>query len=143
MERTLRHPHRHRSFAPAMRGQRPALATVLGWFALLAMLVAGLPLLEHALPGSAAMVLQLPAEERAPSESLHETSPAKLRRVASMPVVAAKPAPQPLGESLDALMATLDTMPPHRVPSIDSVPTVPLPAAPGLRLQRGQAPPQG
>lgn len=139
----MRHPHRHRSFAPAMRGQRPALASVLAWFALLAMLVAGLSVLEHALPGSAAMALQLPAEERVPSESLHETSPAKLRRVASAPLAAAKPAPQPLTEALDVLMATLDTMPPHHVPSIDSAPPTPLPASPGLRLQRGQAPPQG
>jgi hypothetical protein len=139
----LRHPHRHRSFASTIRGQRPALGTVLAWFAVLAMLLAGLPTLHHALPGSAALAFQLPVEERAPAESPQEEAPAKVRRVANTPVATPPRAPYPLAESLDALMATLDTLPPQRVPAIDSAPPIPLPAAPGLRLQRGQAPPQG
>lgn len=130
-----------------MRGQRPALATVLAWLAVLAMLFAGLPVLEHAVPGSAALVLQLPVEERPAGggeSSPQEETPAKPRRTAS-----ARPAstPQPrLPESLDALdalMATLVDLPPQVTPSIDSAPATPLPAAPGLRVQRGQAPPQG
>lgn len=142
----MRHPHHHRSFAPAVRGQRPALATVLGWLALLSMLFGALPLLEPHLPGTAALVLQLPAEERSPGDTrLQEETPAKPRRMAAATPAALPPRlpPTPLTESLDALMATLAELPPQRAPSIDSAPTTPLPAAPGLRVQRGQAPPQG
>lgn len=129
-----------------MRGLRPALATVLAWLALLSMLVAALPLLEQRLPGTAAMVLQLPAEERPSGENrLQEETPAKPRRVAGVRPAALPPGlpPAPPAGSLEALMATLVELPPQRVPSIDSAPTTPLPAAPGLRVQRGQAPPQG
>ncbi len=129
-----------------MRGQRPALATVLGWLALLSMLFGALPLVEPHLPGTAALVLQLPAEERSPGDTrLQEEAPAKPRRMAAATPAALPPRlpPTPLTESLDALMATLAELPPQRVPSIDSAPTTPLPAAPGLRVQRGQAPPQG
>ncbi len=129
-----------------MRGQRPALATVLGWLALLSMLFGTLPLLEPHLPGTAALVLQLPADERSPGENrLQEETPAKPRRTASAQPAAVPPRlpPAPLNESLDALIATLAELPPQRVPSIDSAPSTPLPAAPGLRVQRGQAPPQG
>lgn len=129
-----------------MRGQRPALATVLGWLALLSMLFGALPLLEPHVPGTVALVLQLPAEERSPGDTrLQEDAPAKPRRTAAA-TPAALPSrlpPAPLNESLDALMATLAELPPQRAPSIDSAPTTPLPAAPGLRVQRGQAPPQG
>ena len=126
-----------------MRGQRPALATVLAWLALLSMLVAGLPLLGHA-PNAAATTLQQPAEERRGGE-LAEESPAKLRRVASVRATAqAKREPPPAAvESFEALIATLADLPPHVIPSVDSAPAAPLPAAPGLRVQRGQAPPQG
>jgi hypothetical protein len=126
-----------------MRGQRPALATVLAWLALLSMLVAGLPLLGHA-PIAAATTLQQPAEERRGGE-LAEESPAKLRRVASVRAAAqAKREPPPAAvESFEALIATLADLPPHVIPSVDSAPATPLPAAPGLRVQRGQAPPQG
>lgn len=129
-----------------MRGQLPALATVLGWLALLSMLLGALPLLEPHLPGTAALVLQLPAEERPSGENrLQEEAPAKPRRVASVRPAALPPSlpPAPPAESLDALMATLAELPPQRAPSIDSAPSTPLPAAPGLRVQRGQAPPQG
>ena len=123
-----------------MRGQRPALATVLAWLALLSMLLGTLPLLEQRLPGTAALVLQQPAEERPGGENrLQEEAPAKPRRMAS-----ARPAATPpLTDSLDVLMATLAELPPQVVPTIDSAPATPLPAAPGLRVQRGQAPPQG
>ncbi|WP_313346334.1 hypothetical protein [Stenotrophomonas sp.] len=140
----MRHPHRHRSFAPAMRGQRPALATVLAWLGLLSMLFATLPVLEQHVPGSTALVLQLPAEERPAGEgSPREESPAKPRRLASARPAAPRDAEPRLPVSLDALMATLVDLPPQVAPSIDSAPATPLPAAPGLRVQRGQAPPQG
>jgi len=129
-----------------MRGQRPALATVLAWLALLSMLLGALPLLEQRLPGTAALVLQQPAEERPGGENrLQEEAPAKPRRTASARPAAPPPRlPQPpLTESLDALMATLAELPPRVVPAIDSAPATPLQAAPGLRVQRGQAPPQG
>jgi len=129
-----------------MRGQRPALGAVLAWLALLSMLLGVLPMLEPHLPGTAALVLQVPAEERQGGEQrLQEETPAKPRRMASARPAATPPRlPQPpLPEALDALMATLVDLPPQVVPSIDSAPATPLPAAPGLRVQRGQAPPQG
>ncbi|XVL67335.1 hypothetical protein PWP89_15745 [Stenotrophomonas rhizophila] len=129
-----------------MRGQRPALATVLAWLALLSMLLGALPLLEQRLPGTASLVLQQPAEERPGGENrLQEEAPAKPRRTASARPAATPPRlPQPpLTDSLDVLMATLAELPPQVVPTIDSAPATPLPAAPGLRVQRGQAPPQG
>lgn len=146
----MRHPHRHRSFAPAVRGQRPPLAGVLAWVALLAMLLVSLPVLERALPGSASGLLQaqLPVEERPAGggeTAPQEDPPAKPRRVASARTAANAPQPSrpsPLG-ALDTLMATMVALPPHVSPSIDSAPATPLPAAPGLRVQRGQAPPQG
>jgi len=130
-----------------MRGQRPALASVLAWLALLSMLVAGLPMLERTLPGSTALVLQLPVEERPASGGeapLQEDTPAKPRRTASArPAPATRLRPPALPEALDTLMATLVPLPPQTVPAVGSAPATPLPAAPGLRVQRGQAPPQG
>lgn len=129
-----------------MRGQRPTLATVLAWLALLSMLLGTLPLLEPHLPGTAALVLQLPAEGRPGGDNrLQEETPAKPRHMTSARPAATPPRlPQPPStESLDALMATLAELPPQVVPTIDSAPATPLPAAPGLRVQRGQAPPQG
>jgi hypothetical protein len=128
-----------------MRGQRPALATVLAWLALLSMLLGSLPLLEQRLPGTASLVLQQPAEERPGDNRLQEEAPAKPRRMASARPAATPPRlPQPpLTDSLDALLGTLAELPPQVVPTIDSAPATPLPAPPGLRVQRGQAPPQG
>lgn len=128
-----------------MRGQRPALATVLAWLALLSMLLGSLPLLEQRLPGTASLVLQQPAEERPGDNRLQEEAPAKPRRMASARPAATPPyLPQPpLTDSLDALLGTLAELPPQVVPTIDSAPATPLPAPPGLRVQRGQAPPQG
>lgn len=45
----------------AMRGQRPALASLLAWVAMLALLLGTLPLLPH---GQAGMAVQMPLEER-------------------------------------------------------------------------------
>ncbi len=128
-----------------MRGQRPALATVLAWLALLSMLLGSLPLLEQRLPGTASLVLQQPAEERPGDNRVQEEAPAKPRRMASARPAATPPRlPQPpLTDSLDALLGTLAELPPQVVPTIDSAPATPLPAPPGLRVQRGQAPPQG
>lgn len=122
---------------------------MLAWLGVFSLLLAGLPVLERAAPGSTVMVLQMPMDERPGSggeTTPQEEAPAKPRRVAS-----ARPAPPPrqppslppVVESLDALMATLVAQPPRIVPAIDSAPATPLPAAPGLRVQRGQAPPQG
>ncbi|HCV96040.1 MAG TPA: hypothetical protein DGV23_04680 [Stenotrophomonas sp.] len=130
-----------------MRGQRPALASVLAWLALLAMLFTSLPVLERTLPGSAALVLQLPTEERpggGGETTPQEETPAKPRRTASGRTT---PAPQPASpvpaHALTTWMATLVALPPQVSPAIDSAPATPLPSAPGLRVQRGQAPPQG
>lgn len=128
-----------------MRGQRPPLASVLAWLALLAMLLGSLTVLDHAVPGSAALVLQLPLDERPAGggeTTLQEETPAKPRRVASARTATA-PLPPALPEALDRLMATLVELPPQVAPAVDSAPAIPLPAAPGLRVQRGQAPPQG
>lgn len=132
-----------------MRGRQQALSTVLAWLGLFSLLLAGLPVLERVAPGSTVMVLQMPMDERPAGggeTAPQEDAPAKPRRVAS-----ARPAPTPpqlpslppVVESLDSLMATLVAQPPRVVPAIDSAPATPLPAAPGLRVQRGQAPPQG
>jgi hypothetical protein len=129
-----------------MRGQRPALASVLAWLGLLAMLFTALPVLDRALPGSAALVLQLPVEERrgGGETAPQEETPAKPRRVASVrPANAAPPMPPALPDALDRLLATLIELPPQVAPSVDSAPALPLSVAPGLRVQRGQAPPQG
>lgn len=142
----MRHPHRLRNFAPAVRGQRPAGASVLAWLGLLAMLFTALPVLDRALPGSAALVLQLPAEERrgGGETTPQEEVPAKPRRLTSVrPANTPPPLPPALPDALDRLLATWVDLPPQVAPSVDSAPAIPLPAAPGLRVQRGQAPPQG
>ncbi|KIS39754.1 hypothetical protein WJ66_00214, partial [Stenotrophomonas maltophilia WJ66] len=72
-----------------MRGQRPALASLLAWVAMLALLLGTLPLLPH--PATAATV-QVPLEERGGEGPLQEEAPAKLRRCASTPVKAAEKA---------------------------------------------------
>lgn len=132
-----------------MRGRQQALSSVLAWLGLLSLLLAGLPVLERAAPGSTVMVLQMPMGEHPAGggeTALQEEAPTKLRRVASARPAPAPPLPPalpPVVESLDSLMATLVAQPPRVVPAIDSAPATPLPAAPGLRVQRGQAPPQG
>ena len=132
-----------------MRGQQHALSTVLAWLGLLSLLLAGLPVLERVAPGSTVMVLQMPMDERPAGggeTAVQEDAPAKPRRVASArpaPTPPPQPSLPPVVESLDSLMATLVAQPPRVLPAIDSAPATPLPAAPGLRVQRGQAPPQG
>ncbi len=73
----------------AMRGQRPALASLLAWVAMLALLLGTLPLLPQAQAG---MAMQMPLEERGGESPLQEEAPAKLRRCASTPVKAAEQA---------------------------------------------------
>ena len=80
----------HRKMGTAMRGQRPALASLLAWVAMLALLLGTLPLLPHP---ATAMTLQMPLEERGGEGPLQEEAPAKLRRCASAPVKAAEKAP--------------------------------------------------
>jgi len=130
-----------------MRGRQHALSTVLAWLGLLSLLLAGLPVLERAAPGSTAMVLQMPMGEHPAGggeTAPQEESPAKPRRVAgARPAPTLPPSLPPVVESLDSLMASLAAQPPRIVPAIDSAPATPLPAAPGLRVQRGQAPPRG
>ncbi len=131
-----------------MRGRHVALPTVLAWLGLLCMLLTGLPALEHAVQGTAAVAAQQPVEDRTLGGgeiTPQEEAPAKPRRVASVrPAAAPQPAPAPpVHEALDVLMATLAELPPQIAPAIDSAPATPLPAAPGLRVQRGQAPPRG
>ncbi|WP_342450408.1 hypothetical protein [Stenotrophomonas sp. CFBP 13724] len=146
----MRHPHRHHQLGAAMRGQRPALASLLAWVAMLALLLGSLPLLTLSTdPHAPSAVLQapLPLEERGGGElSLHEQAPAKLRRVS-------------LGEDAPTTHATPDTaytfallgwMRLAHAPS-DSADVSrdwrhasarpPRADAPGRRQQRGQAPP--
>jgi hypothetical protein len=95
------------------------------------------------------MVLQMPMDGHPAGggeTAAQDEAPAKPRRVASArpaPTPPPQPLLPPMVESLDALMATWVAQPPRVLPAIDSAPATPLPAAPGLRVQRGQAPPQG
>ena len=57
----------------AMRGQRPALASLLAWVAMLALLLGTLPLLPL---GQAGMAVQMPLEERGGEGALQEEAPA-------------------------------------------------------------------
>ncbi|TFZ46554.1 hypothetical protein E5C33_05000 [Stenotrophomonas maltophilia] len=127
----------------AMRGQRPALASLLAWVAMLVLLMGTLPLLPH---GQAGMAVQMPLEERGGEGPLQEEAPAKLRRCASAPVKSAEKAPAPLLASqwlrteLDLVPAT-PAMPGVRLDWPLAAPDTPWADAPGRRQQRGQAPP--
>lgn len=127
-----------------MRGQRPALAAVLAVMVLLGLLLAGLPVLEQAHPGSAERVMQMSMDDRTGGDddtALRRQGPAKPRRAAAGQSTA-PPEPAPLlPVALDWLMATRSEPPPRIVPTVHAAPALPLPAAPGLRVQRGQAPP--
>ncbi len=126
----------------AMRGQRPALASLLAWVAMLALLLGTLPLLSH---GQAGMAVQMPLEERGGEAPLQEEAPAKLRRGASTPVKATENPPlllasQWLRTELDLVPAT-PAMPGVRPDWPLATPDTPWADAPGRRQQRGQAPP--
>jgi len=129
-----------------MRGRRPALASLLAWVAMLALLLGTLPLLPaaHAAPPQA---LQQPLEDRGGEAPLQEEAPAKLRRSSCTPTPAsAKPA-APLLLASQWLHSELNLVP--TAPASTGVrpgwplaaPDTPWADAPGRRQQRGQAPP--
>ena len=133
-----------------MRGQRPALASLLAWVAVLALLLGSLPLVAlTAAPHGPSAVLQapLPVEERGGGElPLHEQAPAKLRRASlADEAPAAETTPNPaaaiamLGWTLLAHAPTdaADVSRDWRHASTQP----PRADAPGRRQQRGQAPP--
>ncbi|HDS1511122.1 hypothetical protein I5U67_12340 [Stenotrophomonas maltophilia] len=128
----------------AMRGQRPALASLLAWVAMLALLLGTLPLLPHT---TAAVTLQVPLEERGGESPLQEEAPAKVRRCASAPVKSAEKAHPPLLLASQWLRTELELVP--ATPAMPGVrpdwplaaPDMPWADAPGRRQQRGQAPP--
>ncbi|RTQ90415.1 MULTISPECIES: hypothetical protein [Stenotrophomonas] len=128
----------------AMRGQRPALASLLAWVAMLALLLGTLPLLPH---GQAGMAVQMPLEERGGEGPLQEEAPAKLRRCAAAPVKSAEKARPPLLLASQWLRTELELVP--ATPAMPGVrpdwplaaPDTPWADAPGRRQQRGQAPP--
>ncbi|PZT03878.1 hypothetical protein [Stenotrophomonas maltophilia] len=128
----------------AMRGQRPAPASLLAWVAMLALLLGTLPLLPH---GQAGMAVQMPLEERGGEAPVQEEAPAKLRRGASTPVKATENAHPPLLLASQWLRTELDLVP--ATPAMTDVrpdwplatPDTPWADAPGRRQQRGQAPP--
>lgn len=127
----------------AMRGQRPALASLLAWVAMLALLLGTLPLLPL---GQAGMAVQMPLEERG-GEGAQEEAPAKLRRCPAAPVKSADKARPPLLLASQWLRTELDLVP--ATPAMHGVrpdwplaaPDTPWADAPGRRQQRGQAPP--
>ncbi|HDS1454717.1 TPA: hypothetical protein QEK63_003406, partial [Stenotrophomonas maltophilia] len=92
----------------AMRGQRPALASLLAWVAMLALLLGTLPLLPH---GQAGMAVQMPLEERGGEGALQEEAPAKLRRCAAAPVKSAEKARPPLLLASQWLRTELELIP--------------------------------
>ncbi|MDA5339369.1 hypothetical protein LRM36_13185 [Stenotrophomonas maltophilia] len=128
----------------AMRGQRRALASLLAWVAMLALLLGALPLLPQAQAG---MAVQMPLEERGGQGTLLEEAPAKLRRCAAAPVKSAEKARTPLLLASQWLRTELELVP--ATPAMPGVrpdwplaaPDTPWAAAPGRRQQRGQAPP--
>lgn len=129
-----------------MRGRRPALAGLLAWVAMLALLLGALPLLPVAHAG-ATQALQQPLEERGGETPLQEEAPAKLRRCATRTVKATQPAASPLLLASQWLRSELDLVPttPAR-PGVRpdwplAAPDTPWADAPGRRQQRGQAPP--
>jgi len=84
-------------FGTAMRGHRPALASLLAWVAMLALLLGTLPLLPHDAADAAAQAWQQPMEGRGGEVPVEEDAPAKLRRCVCTPTKAAdKSAGQPV-----------------------------------------------
>ena len=134
----------------AMRGQRPALASLLAWVAMLAMLLGSLPLLApSADPHAPSALLQapLPVEDRGGGElPLYEQAPAKLRRAS---LADEAPAAQTTPDRTGAI-AVLGWTVLARTPSDAAERShdwrhasaqPPRADAPGRRQQRGQAPP--
>ncbi len=131
-----------------MRGHRPALASLLAWVAMLALLLGTLPLLPHDAADAAAQAWQQPMEGRGGEVPVEEDAPAKLRRCVCTPTKAAdKSPPPPLLLASQWLRSGLDLLP--LAPANAGVrphwplaaPDMPWADAPGRRKQRGQAPP--
>ncbi|AWH31153.1 MULTISPECIES: hypothetical protein [Stenotrophomonas] len=128
-----------------MRGRRPALASLLAWIAMLALLLGTLPLLPVAHAGLA-QAQQQPLEERGGERGAHEEAPAKLRRCAAAPQKTTDTAPPLLlaRQWLHSELQLIPTAPAHAVAQPDwplAAPDTPWADAPGRRQQRGQAPP--
>lgn len=131
-----------------MRGQRPALSSLLAWIAVLALLMGSLAVLAPTMgPGTATALPQLPLEERGGGEdSLHEEAPAKLRR-ATVQAQRTDDAAPPLAVMRPAITVWKLIIRPQQEPArltgcwSDASPRPPRDDAPGRRQQRGQAPP--
>ncbi len=131
----------------AMRGQRPALASLLAWVAMLVLLLGTLPLLPQAHASAPVQALQVPLEERGGEAPLQEEAPAKLRRATSAPVKSSDKARPPMLLASQWLRTELELVP--ATPATPGVrldwplatPDTPWADAPGRRQQRGQAPP--
>lgn len=131
-----------------MRGQRPALSSLLAWIAVLALLMGSLAVLAPTMePGTATALPQLPLEERGGGEdSLHEEAPAKLRR-ATVQAQRTDDALPPLAVMRPAITVWKLIIRPQQEPArltgcwSDASPRPPRDDAPGRRQQRGQAPP--
>lgn len=144
----LRHTQRHLQLGATLRGQRPALAGLLLWVALLAVLLAAAPLM---LPAPAAglptAALQMPLEERGGGDvPPHEQAPMKLRRLLLRTAVPSIDTLQGHAAAPACPAWTLVVLPAARFmpiatdwPTAGTVP--PRTDAPGRRQQRGQAPP--
>ncbi|MGE6334349.1 hypothetical protein [Stenotrophomonas sp. NPDC077659] len=131
-----------------MRGHRPALASLLAWVAMLALLLGTLPLLPHDPAGVATQAWQPPQEGRGGEMPVEEEAPAKLRRCVCAPTKAAdKAPPPPLLLASQWLRSELDLVPLAsaragvRADWPLAAPDMPWADAPGRRQQRGQAPP--
>ena len=130
-----------------MRGQRPALASLLAWVAMLALLLGSLAVVSHGSVADApSALLQMPLEERGGGElPLHEQAPAKLRR-AALATEAPRSAPTPATEAGClrgwTVLIVSSIAPPADSRDWRDASAQPRRAdAPGRRQQRGQAPP--
>ncbi len=131
-----------------MRGQRPALSSLLAWIVVLVVLMGSLAVLAPAAgAGTGTALPQLPLEERGGGEgSQHELAPAKLRRAVLQAGQADDaPCPATAAYAMATTWKRLIRQRPasHLLPDgwADASPRPPRDDAPGRRLQRGQAPP--
>jgi len=122
---------------------------LLTWLALLSMVLGGLPALAgpgqdmHASSSQQAQPGQETGQLPGAPCSEQEEPPAKPRRGSSTTLAkAADTTPAVFARGSSALIiAALLAAPPQHQPVIADAPATPLPAPPGLRMQRGQAPP--
>ncbi len=130
-----------------MRGQRPALASLLAWVAMLALLLGSLAVVSHeGVADAPSALLHMPSEERGGGElPLHESAPAKLRR-AALATEAPRSAPAPATQTSflrgwTILIAAAIAAPADSRDWRDASAQPRRTDAPGRRQQRGQAPP--